>query len=309
MVLKAMELDGEVILPSFTFIATGHAVLWNNLIPVFADIDPDTFNIDPLDVECKITEKTSAIIAVNIFGNPCDISALAAISEKHGLKLIYDSAHALGSEYSGNIVGGYGDAECFSLSGTKVITSAEGGIVTSNNSDLMEKISLGRNYGAGNDYNGLHLGLNGKMSEFHAAIAVDSLVLLKQSTEARNSIVEHYISRLSELPGLKFQEVYTSNLSTYKDFGFIVDREQFGLSRDELIKYLNADNIFPKKYFYPPLHEMTVYKNTVHRAHDLKVTDHIATNIICLPIFSHMSYDTVEKICFSIFRIHRRYAK
>ena len=147
MALRALDIEGEVILPSFTFSATGHAVLWNGLTPVFADIDPETFNIDPEDVKRKITPKTAAIIGVHVFGNPCEIDALEEIADQHGIKLIFDAAHALGSLYDGIPIGGCGSAECFSLSGTKVVTSAEGGIVTSNDESILKVLTLGRNYG------------------------------------------------------------------------------------------------------------------------------------------------------------------
>lgn len=300
---RAMGLTGEVILPSFTFCATGHAVVWNNLTPVFADINPQTFNIDPDDVERKITPKTSAIIAVHIFGNPCDISRLEAIARKHKLKLIFDSAHALGSRYNNKAIGGFGDAECFSLSGTKIMTSAEGGLVTSNNEELMSKIGLGRNYGAASDYNCQYIGLNGKMSEFHAALAIEGLALLEELVEARSNLVDLYRKRLSEIPGISFQHVSAEHVSTYKDFAILIDKDRFGMDRDQLIAQLNKENIYPKKYFYPPLHQMTAYQAVSHRAEGLLNTTFVANNIVCLPIYSHMSFDVLEKICYAVYRI------
>ncbi len=301
--LKMMDLSGEVILPSFTFSATGHAVLWNGLTPVFADIDPKTFNLDPDDVEKKINDRTSAIIGVHIFGNPCNVERLESIAAKHGIKLIFDSAHALGSRRNGVVIGSYGDIECFSLSGTKVITSAEGGIVTSNKAQLIERMRLGRNYGAGDDYNCHYLGMNGKMSEFHAAIAIESLSLLDSSIRNRNRLVSIYQSRLSEIPGIYFQHIAESDLSTYKDFGIIINEHEFGMNRDKLIAKLRKKGIHTKRYFYPPLHEMPVYKG--FRVKNLKHTKYVADNIICLPIYSHMKIDTVEKICYTIYRIWR----
>ncbi len=307
--LKAMDLKGEVILPSFTFSATGHAVVWNGLVPVFADIDPETFNIDPDDVERKITKNTSAILGVHVFGNPADITRLESIAKKHHLKLIFDSAHALGSVYQGRPIGSFGDVECFSLSGTKVITSAEGGIATSNDEAFMQKMHLGRNYGASSDYDCQYIGLNGKMSEFHAAIALESLALLDKFVYKRNELVQLYAKRLGELPGIRFQQIPEGHVSTYKDFAIIVEPEQFGMNRDELIRYLNLEGIFPKKYFYPPLHMMKAYAPISHRAENLVNTAAVANNIICLPIYSHMSVDKVEKICFTIHRIHHAKAK
>ncbi len=300
--LKVLELTGEVILPSFTFSATGHAVVWNGLKPVFADINPKTFNIDPDDVERKITDKTSAILAVHIFGNPCDISRLEAIAQKHKLRLIFDSSHALGSGHAGKMIGGFGDIECFSLSGTKVITSAEGGIITSNNSEIISKVDIGRNYGAGQDYDCQFIGLNGKMSEFHAAIALESLSLIDKFVSRRNELADLYRKRLSEIPGISFQHIDEGDLSTFKDFAMIIDRDKFGMDRDKLISMLNQEGIFPKKYF-SPLHLMKAYEKVPYKAESLTHTKCVAENIICLPIYSHMTEDTLEKICYAVFRI------
>ena len=307
LIFKALGIKGEVILPSFTFSATGHALIWNNLKPVFADINPDTFNLDVEDVERKITDNTSAILGVHIFGNPCEIDSLQRLASKYELKLVYDSAHALGSKYKGDCIGQFGDCEGFSLSGTKMITSAEGGIITSNDSELMEKLSMGRNYGSSADYNCQYIGLNGKMSEFHAAIAIESLSLMSQSIENRLMIVNLYKERLSIVPGITFQEVDPKNLSTYKDFGVLIDPKKYGMNRDLLQTELASEKIYTKKYFYPSLHQMDVYKQLFPEVDnkELKNTEYVANNIISLPIYSHMGLDTVEKICYSIDRIQR----
>jgi sugar O-acyltransferase (sialic acid O-acetyltransferase NeuD family) len=294
--LKALELEGEVILPSFTFSATGHAVIWNNLTPVFADINRKTFCVDPDDVERKITKKTCAIIGVHVFGNPADIERLEQLARKYKLKLIFDSAHALGSRYHDKSIGGFGDVECFSLSGTKVITSAEGGIVTSNNVEFMHKMHLGRNYGADSDYDCQYIGLNGKMSEFHAAIALESMALIDKFVAQRNYLAELYKEKLSKLPGISFQNLPEGHLSTFKDFAVIIDKETFGLGRDEIFDRLVEYGIYSKKYFFP-LHRMKAYQTIRHRAKGLKNTEYIADNIICLPIFSHMHEETVSRVC------------
>jgi len=205
--------------------------------------------------------------------------------------------------YKGKMMGIFGDIEAFSLSGTKVITSAEGGILTSNNIELMERISLGRNYGSGSDYNCEFIGLNGKMSEFHASIAIESLNLLDDLIENRNKIANLYKQRLSELPGISFQNVSENDVSTYKDFGVIIDAKNFGINRDQLISELDKECIYTKKYFYPPLHKMLAYKKYRKGSTNLDNTNYVASNIICLPIYSHMKNDTVEKICFAIHRI------
>lgn len=304
--IKAMGLQGEVICPSFTFSATGHALVWNGLTPVFADIDPETFNVDPSDVERKITSNTCAIMAVHIFGNPCDIDRLQDIARRHNLRLIFDAAHALGSTYRGMPIGGFGDVECFSLSGTKVVTSAEGGIATSNDQALMDRMRLGRNYGAGADYDCEFIGLNGKMSEFHAAIALESLARLDELVTQRLLLVERYRQRLEGIPGIKFQRITDDSVSTYKDLGILIDATQFGIDRNELMSELAKEQIYTKKYFYPPLHRMKAYANVPHKAEGLNNTNLVADNIICLPLYSHMGMDTVEKVCFAVTRANMK---
>lgn len=300
--LKALNLNGEVICPSFTFSSTGHAIVWNGLTPVFADIDLATFNINPQDVEQKITKKTCAIMATHIFGNPCDIQALEVIAKRHNLKLIFDSAHALGSVYQGRPIGGFGDVECFSLSGTKVVTSGEGGIATSNNLTLMERMRLGRNYGADSDYDCEYIGLNGKMSEFHAALAIESLARLDELLTLRLSLVELYKQRLINVPGITFQQINEDSISTYKDLGILIDHNKFGIDRNELINVLANEQIYTKKYFYPPLHRIKAYANIPHRADSLRNTNYVADHIICLPLYNHMSASTVERVCSAIMR-------
>lgn len=300
--LQALELKGEVILPSFTFSATGHAVVWNGLTPVFADIEPETYNIDTEDVERKITKNTSAILGVHVFGNPANIDSLEKIAKKHNLVLLFDSSHALGSKYKEKAIGGFGELEVFSLSGTKLITAAEGGVVTSNNEELMNKMDIGRNYGAGDDYNCQYIGLNGKMSEFHAAIAIESLSMMEKFVRQRNELANLYKKRLSEIPGISFQHIPEENISSFKDFSILIDTEVFGMSRNELVIKLNSEGIFPKKYFFP-IHLMKAYEKVKFKADKLTNTEFVANNIVCLPIYNHMNNDTLEKICYAIFRI------
>lgn len=306
LVFKAMDLKGEVILPSFTFSATGHALMWNGIKPIFADIDPETFNVDPADVERKITAKTSAILGVHIFGNPCKIEELQKLAGAYNLRLVFDSAHALGAKYQNRLVGGFGNVEGFSLSGTKVITSAEGGIVTSNDDELIEKINFGRNYGARDDYNCQYIGLNGKMSEFHAAIGLECLPLMQQSIANRNNIVKLYRERFAEMRGITLQTITPNCISTYKDFGILINEDKFGIGRDILQAELAHQKIFTKKYFYPPLHQMDAYKS-FSPADGLPNTEFVSRNILCLPMYSHMSLDAGEKICYAIHRIQAKY--
>jgi dTDP-4-amino-4,6-dideoxygalactose transaminase len=306
MVLRALDLTGEVIVPSFTFFATGHAALWNGLRPVFADCNPETWNVDPLDVERKITERTSAILVVHLYGNPCDVAALERLASRHRLKLIFDAAHAFGSEHRGRPVGGFGDAEVFSLSPTKLLVAGEGGLVTTNDATLAQAIGGMRNYGDLGAYDPNWLGMNARMSEFNAALALAGLPLVEAKVDRRNLIAELYTNLLAPVPGLLFQKVLPGDLSTYKDYSIHVTPETFGMARDALAEALLAEKIETKKYFYPPLHKQKLY-SFFHNpeCEDLVHTNYVADGVLSLPIYESLSDATVERVAYAIQRLAR----
>jgi dTDP-4-amino-4,6-dideoxygalactose transaminase len=300
-----LGLTGEVIVPSFTFMATVHPLLWVGAEPVFVDIDPYTWNIDPQRVEAAITERTTAIVAVHNFGNPAPVGELETIARRHGLKLIFDAAHGFGSLYRGRPVGGFGDAEVFSLSPTKLLVAGEGGIVATNNEDLAEHIRVGREYGNPGDYDSCFPGLNARLPEFNAILGLRSLEMLEENALRRNRIAAAFRERLGHLPGLTFQRVHPEDRSSYKDFSLLVDEAAFGLTRDELALALRAENIDTRKYHDPPVHTHKAYRHLYERYRDhLPVTDHIAPRSLSLPIWSHMDETTVNGICAAIERIH-----
>lgn len=291
--MRTLDLKGEVIMPSFTFMASGHALLWNNLRPRFVDIDPQTFNISPAEVEKAVTKDTCAILGLHIFGNPAEVRALEKTAEEHNLKLIFDSAHALGSESGGKKIGTFGDCEVFSLSPTKTVTACEGGLVLTKHDDLHSKIVMARDYGKTADYDSVILGLNARMAEFNALIAINSLRMLERSIERRNRIADIYRKRLEKLPGISFQEIKSGNRSTFKDFAITIDHETFLLTRNQLRAVLEAENIEVRTYFDPPLHRQTLYKTN----EKLPVTDAIASSILCLPLYSHMPEIFATTVC------------
>ena len=306
MVLRALGLTGEVILPSFTFFATGHAVLWNGLKPVFANCDIDSWNISPSDVEKKINSATSAIIGVHMYGNPCDVAALEAIARRHGLKLIFDAAHGFGSAYRGMPIGSFGDAEVFSLSPTKLLVAGEGGLVTTNDSQLATAIRAMRNYGDVGAYNPQWLGMNARMTEFNASLAWHGLSLVDTKVRRRNYISGMYTEMLSSLPGIRFQKVHPANTNTYKDYSIHVTPEVFGMTRDALAQSLRAENIETKKYFHPPLHQQTLYsKFHESESNDLSQTEYVADGILSLPIYESLPDETVRGVAEALKRIAR----
>jgi len=304
MVLRALGLTGEVIIPSFTFFATGHALLWNGLRPVFADCDEKTWNVDPVDVERKISERTSAILAVHLYGNPCDVDELTRLACRRHLKLIFDAAHGFGSYHRGHPVGQFGDAEVFSLSPTKLLVAGEGGLVTTNDATLARTIRGMRNYGDVGVYDPEWLGMNARMPEFNAALALAGLPLVEAKIARRNWIANKYTSLLSQLPGLRFQRVLSENVSTYKDYSIHITSETFGMSRDALAEALSAEGIETKKYFYPPVHKQRLYApfDGPEQA-GLDRTNFITDGILSLPMYESLPEPTVEGIAYSILRL------
>ena len=304
LVVRALGLTGEVIIPSFTFFATAHAVRWNGLRLVFADCDPNTWNVDPVDVERRITNRTSAILAVHLYGNPCDIECLTQLATRHRLKLIFDAAHSFGSQYRGRPIGQFGDAEIFSLSPTKLLVAGEGGLIATNDASLALALRAMRNYGDAGDYNPKWLGMNARLSEFNAALALAGLSMTDAKVRRRNQIAQMYTDLLSLLPGLGFQRVHAQDVSTYKDYSVHVTAETFGLPRNELAAALSAENIETKKYFYPPLHRQRLYKAFYDPTRDnLSHTDFVADGILSLPMFESIPDATVENIAHAIQRL------
>ena len=301
MVLRALGLTGEIIVPSFTFFATGHATRWNNLTPVFADCDPNTWNVTPAEIERKITPKTSAILAVHLYGNPCDHQAIEQLATRRGLKLIFDAAHSFGSERRGRPVGSFGDAEVFSMSPTKLLVAGEGGLVTTNDAKLAEAIRFMRNYGDLGAYNPAWLGLNARMPEFNATLALAGLPLVDEKIKRRNAVANMYTEMLTGLPGVRFQSVDPSDVHTYKDYSIHVTPDSFGMTRDALAEALLAENIETKKYFYPPLHQQDIYKPFYNRDRDdLSQTEYITGGVLSLPIYESLPDETVKTVAQAI---------
>lgn len=286
---KCMDLIGEVILPSFTFSATAHSLVWNNLTPVFVDCGEATHNIDPDLIEEKITSKTSAILAVDIFGNPCDRVKIEHIAKKHKLSFIVDSAHGLGSLYDGKKIGNWADAHVFSLSPTKVVVAGEGGIIATNNENLASKLKKARNYGDPGDYNCDIVGLNGRMAETNAIIGNESLKMVESNVSKRNKLANRYIGKLS-IEGIEFQRIAANSRSTYKDFSMTINESILKVSRDDLIKKLQEKGVNTRPYYDPPIHKMDAYKK-YHKEYEnkLPVTAKLAKQSLSIPMFSHMT--------------------
>ena len=297
LVLKGLGLEGEVIVPSFTFAATAHPLVWNNLKPVFADIEPGTYTLDSASVEKHITSKTSAILATHVFGVVCDIKKLQALAHKHKLKLIFDAAHAFGSSRGGVKVGNFGDAEVFSLSPIKVLTAVEGGIVATNSDALAQYVRLGRNYGDDGTNNMLFVGLSARMSEFHAAVGLRSLAKLPANLKNRHAKAQYLLAGLKKIePKLRFQIIPPHTTTTYYIFSIYIDPSVLGYTRDMLFDFFATQGISARKYFYPPLHKQTAYAGVSVKKGSLVVTDTVAESVLSLPLYSHIAKGDMDRV-------------
>jgi dTDP-4-amino-4,6-dideoxygalactose transaminase len=299
---QGLGLTGDVVVPSFTFMATVSALVWAGLRLVFADVDAATTNLDPQAAEAAITPHTSAIVAVHNFGNPADIEALQDVADRHRLRLVFDAAHGFGARYQGAPVGSQGDAQVFSLSPTKLLIAGEGGIVATNDDDLAEHVRVGREYGNSGSYDSAFAGINARMPEMNALLGLHSLSLLENAAQRRNQVAALFHEMLGRLPGVGFQEVRQGNRSAYKDFSITVDPLAFGLTRDELALALAAENVDTRQYYDPPVHRQTAYR-AYHDGKPLSNTNWLASRSLSLPLWSHMDDETALGICRAVRRI------
>jgi dTDP-4-amino-4,6-dideoxygalactose transaminase len=300
---RGLGLTGEVVVPSFTFMATVSALVWCGLRPVYADVNPGTTNLDPASAEAAITPRTSAIVGVHNFGNPAEIDTLQEIAHRHDLKLIFDAAHGFGALYQGKPVGAQADAQVYSLSPTKLLITGEGGIVATNHMELAEYIRKGREYGNDGNYDSAFAGMNSRMPEFNALLGLRSLAMLEEAACTRNETAALYQEVLGSLPGISFQQVLPGNRNSYKDFSITVDAQAFGMTRDELAHALMAENIDTRKYYEPPTHRQTAYAS-YYDGQPLPATEWLAANSLSLPIWTNMDPKVSMGICEAIQRIH-----
>lgn len=301
LVLRALEVQLPVVLPSFTFSASAHAVAWNGAIPRFVECDPDTFQVDPVAASSQM-DGAGAILATHVFGAPCPVEAVQALAAETGVPAVFDAAHAFGALRAGQPVGGFGAAEVFSLSPTKLVVGGEGGVVATNRDDVAASVRIGRDYGNPGDYNTRFVGLNARMSEFHAAVALESLVLLDEHLVRRQDIAAAYRKAISGVAGVRAQEIDNSDVSTYKDFTVFVDESQFGLDRDSVVRALAADGIATRCYFSPPVHRQQAYAGI--SGPPLPITDVAASGVISLPMFADLGTETAERVAEVLVALH-----
>jgi dTDP-4-amino-4,6-dideoxygalactose transaminase len=292
------KLEGEVIVPSFTFSASVHALVWNRLTPVFVDIDPRTLTLDPRAVEAAISKDTSAIMAVNIFGTPPDLGGLEAVAKRHHLRLLCDTAQGFGTLYDGRWPGSFGDAEVLSFHASKVLPTGEGGAVTTNDAETARRLRLAINFGNPGSGDCELVGLNAKMMEWSALLGLEGLETLEQDLASRHSLWQAYQRRMASIPGITTPQLPPgATKANGQNVAILVESGEFGLTRDELEQVLLAEGIEVKKYFDPPAHRMRAYASVRARLTPLPHTDQVASRIICLPIHPHMTPADVEAVC------------
>jgi dTDP-4-amino-4,6-dideoxygalactose transaminase len=300
--VRALEISGPVVVPSFTFSASAHAVRWNGADIRFAECDRTSFQVEP-DHVGALVRPGGAIVATHVFGAPCDVEALEEKARYARVPLVCDAAHAFGARRGSRPVGGFGLAEVFSLSPTKPVVAGEGGIVATNDESLASAIECGRDYGNPGDYNTRFVGLNARMSELHAAVALESLAGLALRLDRRVAIAKRYQAGLPNVPGVAVQWIGPDDRSTFKDFTVAIDEEAFGLPRDLVVAGLAADGIDTRRYFSPPVHRQRAYSDlpSVH----LPITDTVASRVISLPIYESLTDSAIDNIVDVLGSLHR----
>lgn len=295
---QAFRLSGEVITTPFTFPATAHVLYWNNLKPVFCDIDPWTFNIDAGQLEALITPYTTAILPVHVFGYPCDIDAIKTIADRYGVRVIYDAAHCFGVEVDDQPIGSFGDISMFSFHATKIFHTIEGGALTYNDRVLKERLELSRNFGFKGEEQIVVPGINGKMNEIQAAVGLLMLDIIDAESSRRKALTQAYRQRLKDVPGIVFREDLPGVRHNYYNFVVTIDEDKFGYSRDELYRKLKKFNIFTRKYFYPLCSQLQCYRNLPSAAPDnLSVAENISRRVLSLPLYGGLEVDDIQRIC------------
>ena len=296
--IRALGMKGEVIVPSFTFVATAHALQWQEITPVFCDIDPRTHNLDPEKLEQLITPRTTGVIGVNLWGRACDIDALSEIAGRRGLRLLFDSAHALGCSYQGRMIGGFGDAEVFSFHATKVLNSLEGGAVLTNDKELARKMRLMKNFGFTHYDQVDYIGTNGKMNEVSAAMGLTNLESIDEFIAVNRRNYEQYRRGLMGIPGVRMLAYDEAEKCNYQYVVLEVVDSVTQLSRDDLQQVLWAENVLARRYFYPGCHRMAPYLSYFPNAGLLlPETEKLAQRVLTLPTGNDVGPEEIGKIC------------
>ncbi len=294
--LQALQIKGDVITTPYSFVATAHSLLWNNISPIFSDIDPTTFNIDTSKIEKLITENTTAIMPVHCYGNPCQVDEINKLADKYNLKVIYDAAHAFGIKYKDSSILNYGDLSVLSFHATKVFQTFEGGAIVCHTPEMKKRIDHLKNFGFENEITVVESGINGKMSELNSAFGLIQLKYVDELINKRRAVASTYNSRLNNIKGIKIPE-WNSNPSNNFSYYPIIINESYGLNRDELYELLKLKNIFTRRYFYPLITDFPMYEKYIGDKKLLANAELVSNEVLCLPIYPDLGDDSINMIC------------
>ncbi len=295
---QSLRLSGDVITTPFTFPATPHVLSWNNIKPIFCDIDPVTMNIDAQKIESMITPQTTGILAVHVFGAPCDGNKIQEIADRYGLKIIYDAAHAFGVEINGKGIGNFGDISMYSFHATKLFHTAEGGALAFKDSHLKPRIELLKNFGIKNEEEVVMPGINGKMNEIQAALGLVLLDYVEEERSKRKILIDTYRDLLKDVEGVTYSNDLPGMKSSCQYFVIRIDEKKFGRSRDQVYERFKEYNVFTRKYFYPLCSNYTCYRQLPSSVPgNLPVAHKIVEQVLSMPLYGGLTPDDIEKIC------------
>jgi dTDP-4-amino-4,6-dideoxygalactose transaminase len=292
--LQTLHITGEVITTPYSFVATTHSLWWNNIKPVFVDIEPDHCNLDPEKIEAAITPQTTAILPVHVYGNPCNVERIREIASTYGLKVIYDACHTFGVKVDGEPVLNFGDLSVMSFHATKVFNTFEGGAIISHDEEMKKRVDYLKNFGFAGETTVVAPGINAKMSEVQAAMGLLQLKYIDKNIEKRRNITLHYRELLAEIPGIRFLNDIHDVKHCYSYFPIFLDNERYGLSRDALYEKLKKNNIYGRRYFYPLISQFPTYRGLESaRARKMPVAEKVTKEVICLPLYPELNEENI----------------
>lgn len=295
--LQALRITGEVITTPYSFVATTHALWWNGIKPVFVDVDPITLNLDPEKIEAAITPKTTAIMPVHVYGNPCNMKSIKAIADKYGLKVIYDAAHAFGVKVKDKSILDQGDISTLSFHATKTYNTIEGGALICHDEKTKQRIDYLKNFGFAGEIEVVAPGINGKMDEIRAAYGIINLKHVDFAIQKRKEVAIQYRILLKDIEGISFLNDIPNVIHNYSYFPIFIDQERYGKTRDELYEKLKDNNIFGRRYFYPLISDFSTYRGLDSAtANNLPVATKVANSVICLPIHHELTKEDIDRI-------------
>ena len=295
--LQALRISGEVITTPYSFVATTHSLWWNNIKPVFVDIEPETFNLDPKRIEAAITPATTAIMPVHVYGNPCNVKEIERIADIYGLRVIYDAAHAFGVKQNGVSVLNFGDLSILSFHATKVYSTVEGGAIVCHDEKMKQRIDFLKNFGFADETIVVGPGINAKMNEIQAVFGLLSLKIVDEAIEKRKKNTEIYRKGLTGVQGISLLPEYPNVRHNYGYFPILVDEQKYGISRDALYETMKRHNIYGRRYFYPLISDFSTYRGLPSaQPENLPIATKVASQVICLPMHHNLTEEMVNEV-------------